>query len=56
MMQSVIKSQTQSGKYGYFTGGYLAWPLSREQFELSDEWHTEHCKNLGFDYAGGRDE
>jgi hypothetical protein len=50
MMQNVRKAQTQSGQYGYFTGGYLAWSLSREQFELSDEWHIEHCKLLGFNY------
>ena len=51
-MQSVKKAMTKLGTFGYFTGTYLVWSLSKGEFEMSEVWHDEKCKALGFNYLG----
>lgn len=49
--QKVHLNRTQSGRYGYFTGFWLSWSLSYEDFIKPAEWHIKNCKNIGlFDY------
>lgn len=45
-MQDVHLGRTASGKFGYFTGHYLAWDLTKEQHDMPTEWHVEKCKHL----------
>ena len=46
-----------SGQYGYFTDGWLVWPLSYEDFIKPTEWHIKNCKYIGlFDYVEVRTE
>jgi len=50
-MQQVYKSQTQSGIYGWFTGGFLVWDLSPEDYAKPDSWHSQQARLRGFLYV-----
>ena len=49
-MQQVNLGKTSTGRYGYFTNGYLAWELSPTQYGESDQWHQRYAKSLNFDF------
>jgi len=54
MMQKVYLSQTQSGILGYFTGGFLVWDLTPDEYRKDEGWHSANCRRLGFMFTGDR--
>jgi len=50
-MQKVYLSQTQSGIYGYFTGGFLVWNLTPAEYAKPVEWHITNCSKRGWMYV-----
>lgn len=54
-LQPVTIGRTVSRRWGLFTGGYLAWPLSDEDvlhFAGNDASLHEYCKRRGFGWTG----
>lgn len=52
-MQQVMLGRTESGTWGYFTNGWLAYPLTEGQYNMPREWHVSKCKRLGFEFVAG---
>jgi len=50
-MQKVYLSQTQSGIYGYFTGGFLVWNLTPDEYAKPADWHISNCSRRGWMYV-----
>ncbi len=52
MKQKVHLGQTESGRYGFFTNGYLAMPLTDEEFAVLSESSAlakAKAEQLGFE-------
>lgn len=55
MDQQVTIGKTISGKWGLFTGGFLAWPLQFEDvlfFHGNDAALHSYCQQRGFAWTG----
>jgi len=50
-MQEVYLSVTRSGILGYFTGNFLVWNLTQEEYDKPSDWHIENCRRKGFLYV-----
>lgn len=54
-MQEVTIGRSQSGKWGLFTGGFMAWPVQWEDvlfFHGNDDALRSYCEKRGFRWTG----
>ena len=54
-LQRVTIGRSHSGKWGLFTGGFMAWSLQWEDvlwFQGDDDALHSYCKHRGFEWTG----